>query len=222
MSVTSILQSCQYKFGADPSNQRFLDDAYSAINSAQRDFATVRSWGFLRTTASLTCTISTRAVALPSDFGKPYNIRGALRITSPTANSGYEIELVPYEQWLSSTDYEDGTDTGTPTLAYILGSNLNLSPIPDAAYHISVIYYKVPAEIENSSTAITIPSIYEEVLRQMVFRRLQDSGYASIQELQISDATINRLLNQYARNDIRQYGGLTMNLDPTAYTRSTT
>lgn len=221
MSVTSIYTSAQLRFGQGPENVRFQDDYYSALNDAQRDFCTIRDWGFLRTTSSLTTTKDTRTVALPSDFGTPYNIPGALRITSPSANSGDNIELMPYEQWLSSTDFEDGTETGTPAYAYILGENLNLSPIPDAAYIIAIIYHKIPAAIADSSGTITIPTVYEEVLKKMIYRRLQDVGWSSAQELAISDDDIKRLLNNYARMDSRKYGGATFNLAPSAYTRST-
>jgi hypothetical protein len=221
MSVTSILQSAQYRFGQGPENIRFQDDFYSAINDAQRDFSTIRNWGFLRTTGSLTSVEGVRAVALPSDFGTPYDIPGALRITSPSANSGDTIELMPYEQWLSSTNYDDGTETGTPSYAYILGDNLNLSPLPDAAYTIAIIYHKIPAAIADSSSTITIPTVYEELLRKMIYRRLQDAGWSSERELVISDADIQRLMNSCARMDSRKYGGATFNLAPSAYTRST-
>lgn len=221
MSVTAILQSALYRFGQAPDNQRFTDDFYSAINDAQYDFCTSRSWGFLRTSASLTMTTSVQYVALPTDFGKPYQMQGALKITSPTANSGDDIELMPYEQWLSSF-YEDGTDTGEPTYAWIQGSNIYFSPTPDAAYVCNLIYYKVPASIDDSGDTITVPTHYQEGLRKMIFRRLQDAGYSSVQELQISDADIGRLIAQYAKDDAKKYGGLSFNLPSSDYTIRTT
>lgn len=216
MTVQTLLQSALLKFGQDPSNQRFTDDFYSALNDAQNDFATNRSWGFLRTSSSLSTTADTRHVALPSDFGKAYDTRGALRITSPSANSGDKIELMPYEQWLASF-YEDGTDTGTPIYAWTSGANLYLSPVPDATYTIALQYYKVPTEIADTSTAITVPTVYSEALKKMLWRRLQDAGYSSAQELAISDADIQRLLGQCARDDVRKYGGMNISLSPSDY-----
>lgn len=220
MSVMTIFQSACLKFGVAPDHQRFSDDFYSALNNAQNDFAISRSWGFLRTTANLTTVASTRTVALPADFGKIYDFPKSLIITSPAANAGTRIELMPFEQW-QADEWDDGTDTDTPAFAYILGSLLYLSPIPDAAYTINMAYYKTPTTIANTSTALTVPALYEEALQKMVWRRLQDAGYSSVQELSISDADINRLMNSAARDDIRKYGGVTFNLSSSDYTRKT-
>jgi hypothetical protein len=123
---------------------------------------------------------------------------------------------MPYEQWLASF-YEDGTDTGTPIYAWISGANLYLSPVPDATYTIALQYYKVSTEIADASTAITVPTVYSEALKKMVWRRLQDAGYSSAQELAISDADIQRLLGQCARDDVRKYGGMNISLSPSDY-----
>jgi len=220
MSVQTLYRSACLKFGTEPDNQRFSDDFYSAINNAQNDFAISRSWGFLRTTDDLTSTADVRTIALPDDFGKFYDVPNAIVITSPSANSGTMITLMPYEQWVSDY-YDDGTETGTPAYAYVMGSSLYLSEIPDAEYTISIIYYKIPTAISDTSTSITVPAVYEEVLRKMIYRRLQDDGYSSIQELQISDTDIARLMNNAARDDVRRFGGMTMNLASSTYTRRT-
>ncbi len=220
MSVQSLYQSACYKFGTDPSNQRFQDDFYSAVNNAQNDFAISRSWGFLRTSANLTATHATRATALPSNFGKMYDVPNALVITSPTASSGNTIELMTYEQW-AMDDWEDGTTEGEPSMAYILGSSIYWSAVPDATYVVSMTYYKIPTSISDSSTTITIPDVYGEVLQKMIYRRLQDAGYGSVQELQISDADISALMGKAARDDVRRYGGLTFNLNSSSYTLRT-
>ena len=220
MSVTSILQSAQYRFGQGPENIRFQDDFYSALNNAQNDFAISRSWGFLRTSANLTAAHATRATALPTGFGKMYDVPNSLVITSPTASSGNTIELMTYEQW-TMDNWEDGTTEGEPSMAYILGNSIYWSPVPDTAYVVSAMYYKIPTTIEDSSTAITIPDVYSEVLQKMIYRRLRDAGYSSVQELQISDSDIAILMGKAARDDCRKYGGLTMNLSSSTYTRST-
>jgi len=220
MSVTSLLTSAQYRFGQGPENIRFQDDFYSALNNSQNEFAISRSWGFLRTTANVTATHATRATALPSNFGKMYDVPNALVITSPTASSGGLIELMPQEQW--QADYwEDGTTEGTPAYAYISGSSIYWSSVPDATYVVSMTYYKIPTTIADSSTAITIPDVYGEVLQKLIWRRLQDSGYSSVAELQISDADIASLMGKAARDDVRKYGGMTMNLSSDTYTRRT-
>jgi hypothetical protein len=220
MSVQTIYQSALYRFSVTPDNQRFADAYYSSLNAAQRDFCMARSWGFLRASTNLTTVADTRTVALPSDFGKLMDIPNSLVITAPAASAGGTVEFMPMAQWRSNF-YEDGTDTGTPQYAYAMGSYMYLSPVPDAAYTVAMLYYKTPTEIAETSTALTVPSLYEEALKKMTFRRLQDEGFASIQELQISDADIDRLIGSAARDDMRKYGGMTFNLSDSAYTRRT-
>jgi len=220
MSVQSIYQSALLKFGQAPNNARFSDDYFSAINDAQNDICTSRSWGFLRTSATVTATTSTRATALPSDFGKAYDIAGAFRILTPSANAGGIVELMSYENWLSN-EYDDGTSEGAPEFAYILGSSIYFSPIPDADYTASLIYYKLPANIADTSSTITVPDVYAELLKTMIYKRLQTQGYASLQEIQISDQEVNRLMSNAARDDCRKYGSPTFNLNSSTYTRRT-
>jgi len=216
----TLLTSCQYKFGQDSSNIRFQDDFWTSINNAQYDFCTSRAWGFLRTMATLTATHAVRTTALPSDFGSWYDIKGALRIATPAANLGGEVEIMTHEDWLTN-EYEDGSEEGEPTCCYILGTSIYWSPIPDATYTVTGTYYKIPASVEDTSSSLTVPTVYGEVLQKMIYRRLQDAGYSSVAELQISDADIQKLLGQYARDDIKKYGGLTMNLSPNAVNRRT-
>lgn len=218
-TIQEMLQSAQYKFGQGPDNVRFGDDFYSAINDAQQQIAITRKWGFLRTSTTLVATINTRTISLPSNFGTPFNERGAIRITT-SGYSGDVIQLIPPDEWYND-EYEDGSDTGEPAFAYIMGGSLYLSPIPDAAYTIHFPYYKLPAQIDESSDSITVPTQYHELLKKMIWRRLQDNGYSSIQEISISDMDISVLMNRAARDDIAKYGGVTFNLTSTDYTRKT-
>jgi hypothetical protein len=220
MTIQEFLTTCLLRFGQDQTNQRFTDDFFSSLNDAQNDIAVSRSWGFLLTSSNLTTTTSTRTVSLPSDFLKPYDDRGSLRITSPSGSLGNTIQLMTMDEWYSNF-YEDGSDTGEPVYAYIMGESLYLSPVPDAAYTIALLYYKIPSNIADTSSAITIPAAYQELLKKMVFRRLQDAGYSSVQEITISDNDIYHLMANCARDDIRKYGGFQMNLNPNTYSRRT-
>jgi hypothetical protein len=220
MTVQTLMQSALYAFGQTPDNVRFADDFYGAVNDSQNDIANSRKWGFLRTSGTLTTVDGTRTVALPSDFGTFFDIPGAMVITAPAGSLGTVITLMTQEEWQSNL-YDDGSEEGTPTYAYVLGSSLYLSPIPDAAYTVAILYYKRPADIADTSSTLTVPAAYSELLKKMVWRRLQDSGYASIQEIQISDNDIQRLMGVAARNDIAQFGGMTMNLNSTTYKRRT-
>lgn len=219
MSVQTLMTSANYAFGQTPDNVRFQDDFYSALNDSQNDICN-RKWGFLRTTGTVTTVDGTRSAALPSDFGKMYDIRGAVVITSPSANLGDIIQLMPYDQWKNEY-YDDGSEEGTPTYCYLMGSLIYFSPVPDAAYTVSIIYYKRPTEIADTSTALTIPTEYMELLKKNLWRRLQDAGYSSVTELQISDNDIQKLMYRAASDDAAKYGTMTFNLNSTDYQRRT-
>lgn len=219
MTVQELMQSALYDFSQDPSNSRFGDCFYRAINDSQNELAISRNWGFLRTSTTLTCVADIRTIALPTDFGKPYRQRGALRITT-SGYSGDTIELMTEDEWVNDY-YEDGSDTDEPSYAYIGGSLLYLSPIPDAAYTISFPYYKLPASVADTSSVITTPSQYHELLKKMMWRRLQVDGFNPIVEIQISDADISKMINKAARDDISKYGGMTFNLNSSTYSQKT-
>jgi hypothetical protein len=212
-----MFQSALFTFNQQNNNTRFNHDFMLALNEAQQEFANSRKWGCLRKANTATTVADTETVSLWIDFGSFYNVRGAHRITSPAANANTAIEIInPDQQY--AREYT-GTDTGTPARAWAMGSLLYFSPIPDAAYVISFVYYKRPAEITQTSGDIDdIPSRYHELLRRMTFMRLQESGYTSDRELTINDAVIRRSMGQAIKDDIATYGGPTMSLYDDSYT----
>jgi len=220
MTIQTLLQQAQYKFSQGPDNDRFAADFWQALNDSQNEIAVVRNWGFLRTTTTLTASADTRTIALPSDFCSPYRIRGAITITT-SGYSGDVIELLTVDEWYQD-HFEDGSDTGEPDYAYIMGTSLYLSAIPDAAYTMNFPYYKLPATLEDTSDTIGIPTKYHELLKKMLYRRLQDDGYSPIAEMQVSDEDIERLMNRAARDDASEFGSWTMNLNSNTYNRKTT
>jgi len=220
MTVQTLQQAALYAFGQSPDNARFSDDLYSAINSAQEEFVNSRKWGFLRTSGSLTTTDGTRTVALPSNFGSFYDVRGSTVITSPSANSGGVVQIMTLDEWMND-NWEDGSSEGTPSYVYVLGDNANFSPIPDAEYVVSIKYYKRPGNIGNTSDTLTIPNKYSEVLKKMVWLRLIEDGYSSVQELEITEDRVQKLLAKAASDDVAKYGSFNFNLNSKDYKRST-
>lgn len=212
MNVQDLYQSALYAFGQDPTNRRFNDDFYNALNFAQNDFCNRRRWGFLRATGTVTTTADTRSASLPTNFRVLMDAVGAVRITAPADDSGTELDVIEEDQFYQ--DYQDDDETGTPGYAWVTPDGMSFSPIPDEAYTVSVRYYKTPTTIANTSTTITVPSHYHEALQKMVWRRLQDSGYSSVTEIRITDEEIERLIGVCGRDDVGRYGGFKMNLPP--------
>ena len=220
MTVQTLWQSAQFAFGQSPDNTRFSDDFYSAVNNSQEEFANSRKWGFLRTSGSLTTTDGTREVSLPDNFGSFYNVRGSVVITSPSANSGDVVQIMTLDEWMND-NWEDGSSEGTPGYMYVEGDNANFSPVPDAEYVVSIKYYKRPADIGNTSDTLTIPDKYSEALKKMVWLRLQEDGYSAVQELQITEDRVQKLIGKAALDDIAKYGSFNFNLNSTTYKRRT-
>lgn len=216
MNIEELYRSACLRFGQEASNNRFQDDFYNAVNGSQDEFVNTRRWGCMRTTASLSTVASTQYVALPSDFGAMQDGHGNIRIP---AEDSY-IELMSFDQWYSNY-YEDGTDTDLPTYCWIQADRLYLSPCPDAVYVITFPYYKRAAAVTDTGDDLTVPTAYHELIRKMVFRRLQSDGYSSVQEMVISDAEIQKLFGQAAQNDCAKYGAATFNLPKSTYTRRT-
>jgi hypothetical protein len=221
-TVQTLQQSALLAFGMSQDNQRFMDDFYGALNDSQNDIVNSRSgkWGFLRTTATITATHAVRTTALPADFGVFFDVPGAIVIATPSANLGTVIDLKTFEDWQTNF-FDDGSEEGTPAYCYILGNSIYWSQIPDATYTVNISYYKSPTEINDTSSSITIPTAYHELLKKCVWIRLQSAGYSSVQELQITDADIQRLMGKAATSDIAKYGSFTMNLNSTTYKRRT-
>lgn len=214
MKVQTLFNSAVLVFAQQPTNARFVSDFYDAVNDGQNEIC-VFNWGFLRTTGSVSTTSSIRYVALPTDFGSFYNVRGAIRITSPAANLGDKVKLLNFNEYYGK-EYDDD-ETGQPTFCWTQSDNIYFSPIPDTTYVVAFPYYKRPTTIENTDTLLTIPDIYIELLRKNVYRRLRDMGYAPFQEIMLDDNDIARLLNRFMRDDIARYGGMTFNLNPAEY-----
>ena len=216
MRVTELLQSSYYTFNQSPDNERFNHDFLMSLNEGLNEFANLRKWGCLRTKANVVTVEDTETASLPSNFGTPYNIRGAHRITSPAGSADEIITIVSPDQQYSR---HYTTETGTPERAWIMGTNLYFSPIPDAAYTISFQYYKRPAAITSNSGDISDPPArYHELIKVLTFRRLQVLGYTADREIAISDTERNRLYAMMIKDDVATYGGMTVALYDDSYT----
>ena len=106
------------------------------------------------TSTTLTTTAGTQAVALPVGWLECENvgIAGAAPVNLVYANIEY-----------LDSKYPDGYFTGKPAIYSIEGSSLMLGPTPDAAYAISLLYYKRYDALSVTPTnylLTTHPSIY--------------------------------------------------------------
>jgi hypothetical protein len=221
MIVQELFDLATSTFGVEQGNRRFNTDFYRSLNTAETSIANKRGWGFLLAKDSVTTTASTRNVSLPSDFGR-FAIdsfgddTGQLRITG---DDGGTVKVSRASDYIRN-DYDEDEE-GTPETAYIIGTDIYFSPIPDDAYTVEFFYYKQPEKLTESSDTINIPDRYSELLENMVYRNLQTKGYSSVTELKITDEMVRRLLYEAIKDDIALYGGATFNLASNEYTRNT-
>lgn len=220
MNVQDVFHSAQLKFGMDQTNARFADDFFAACTDAQNDLANRRSWGCLITSTTLTTVDGTRYVAAPSDFGRLVEEYGAIRITSPSADEGTVIKAITLADYTHAS--WDNDEEGTPELMWIEGDNFNFSPVPDAAYTVKYWYYKRPSTILTTNDSFTFPDRYMEMVKRSIYRRLEEDGYTSVQEVAVSDSDIERLFRRAALDDEQRYGGMMFNLPDSGQTIYTT
>ena len=221
MKIQQLFQSALYTFAQPPDNERFTNDFYSAINESQDEFANhPHKWGCLRTSGSVTTADGVRASTLPTNFGSFFKGRGSIRITSPTTSNGNKITLITADQYYA--DHYDEDEEDKPAYCWVEDGVLNFSCIPDTEYVVSFWYYKRPEDVANANDDLTILTRYHELLKKLVFRRLQIFGYSAVQEISISDSDIERLYGLAVQNDIAEYGGLEFNLPSSTYTIETT
>jgi hypothetical protein len=224
MTVNELFQSACRTFGVEESNARFQGDFYAGVTAAQNGIANRRHWGFLVAQGTVTTAADTRTATMPTDFGR-FAIddhgtdSGQVRITAPAGSAGGTIKVIKQSEYLKQS--YDGDDTGTPENMWLIGDTAYFSPIPDDEYTIEFLYYKRPTKITNNNGTIVVPDRYAELIEAMIFRFLKKRGYSPIQELQIEDADVKRLLGESILDDIARYGGPTFNLQPSEFTTET-
>jgi len=214
MRVAEMLQAACYTFAQQTDNTRFNHDFILSLNEAMIEFANYRKWGCLRTVGDVTTTEDTQTADVPDDFGMFYDVKGAHRITDEDDSI---VEIVPIDQQYSRNF--SSTEGGLPTKAWVMGDSIYFYPIPDDEYTVTFVYYKRPSEITGASGAISdIPSRYHELIKRLVYKRLQENGYTSDKELVINEKTISKMYSQAVRDDVATYGGPVMALYDDSYT----
>ena len=129
---------------------------FVALFEANANAETTFRTRFNLTTATLTTTIGTESIALPSDFQEANTL-----INTTVSGGGYAPVPVLtvaalYTTWPSST-------TGEPKNFAAVGSNLILRPVPDLAYTLKLYYYtKVTALTSSTSNFLlqNFPNAY--------------------------------------------------------------
>lgn len=169
-----------------------------AINGARHDVLDHRNWSFLEASASLATVAGTATVALTS-------ITDLLRVDAvrlSLSGAAYPVSYLPPQQFKDRRQ-EDLLSRAAPSYWTIYDDVLNLWPVPDQAYTVTVDYTAKPADLAGDADTCPIPSNAKDTVawgaaKYLAFRQRDPAA------MQLAEAQFERGLARLARNDERQ------------------
>jgi hypothetical protein len=125
------------------------DPLDSWINAAYHDVESVTEWPFLEAILSNINTVSgADLITLPGDLGKIISLRDVTNTN--------KLEYVT-RKWFER-EVVDPTTRGTPDQYTLVGSDaIQLYPVPDGIYTMSIYYQKELSDLTAGSPALAIP-----------------------------------------------------------------
>lgn len=121
------------------------------LNTAQRKAAQESEFRTQEEAKAFTTTKADSTLELPADFSRWIDF-----YSSETGEALLPLELREYDA-LEAT-------TGRPTAYTVVGDQITLYPSPDAAYGLSLRYWRLPADMSADGDEPEIPAQYHEVL----------------------------------------------------------
>ena len=160
------------------------------------------------TTTDLTTSASTATVALPADF---LEARTLILQTTPYVTLKYK------SPGQLNRDFSSVSDTGKPSCYTIIGSNLKLGKVPDAAYTVELEYYQKIPVLSGSNADNWLLLAYPDIY---LFGALQHAGFYTKNDrlVTVANAGLQRGLGSLAEESNRaMWGGgpLTTSVDVT-------
>lgn len=151
--------------------QRVRDTAYSSteiknyINDAQRDI--FNEYRLLFMEASQNYTMTSGVSDITDGSGLPTNYVQAIDLLLTTDNKEKYLDYRDI-RYIDGT-YPDADDTsahssGVPSYWYNYAQTIRTFPVPDAAYTVTLRYYKSPTELSADADVPEVPSEFEEIL----------------------------------------------------------
>lgn len=150
-----------------PSVHKTAKDAI--VNSVDFINNTVDSWPFNASTATILCSAGTFEHA-PSSNMKAIDWRSfKLQYDEDLNVEALNLQFISWDRYLKyyyDTDNRATTaDYASPKFVYRTPTNaIGLTPIPDQAYSIEYVYYKVPATLSAASDTTNIPDRFKYVI----------------------------------------------------------
>lgn len=156
---------------ADKVRNRVRDSGYSGaeitnyINDTIRDVFNEYRLPFMETTQNYTLTVGVSDITNGS--GLPTNYSQAIDLILTTANKEKVIEYKDIREIDGLyTDPDDTTrhTSSVPLYWYYYAQTIRVFPVPDAAYTLTLRYYKEPTELSADADVPPLPDSFEELL----------------------------------------------------------
>lgn len=193
---------------------RVRDSSYSSseinnyLNDTQNDVFNEYRLPFMEATQTYTLTANvadiTNGSGLPANFVVPID----LLLTSAGREKQIPFQDVRQMDFLHP-DYEDSSvyPAGEPQEAYKYAQTIKVFPEPDAAYTLTLRYYKRPTLLSSDADVPSLPSEFEELLVVgAAYRVLQvkdNYDQAGILENKYKEL-LDKLVVKYSRNQTGQ------------------
>lgn len=147
------------------------------LNDTYWDIASRAPWPFLEKSTTVNTVVGDAELAVPADFDK------ALRMVIDSL--GQRLEPARMDD-VTSRFNGNLSMRGLPFLYYFIGDSVQVYPVPDAVYTVTLRYLAVPAELSNNADTPILPKKHHRaiVLGALVdaYRMEDDSEQAAIFE----------------------------------------
>lgn len=151
--------------------QNDLDDtAFSSsiltqyANDTQREVFNNRFFKFMQDTENYTLVVGQASIGtLPTDFQTAIDLR--------LTDAGTQGVLSPISVEEFDAMYPGTPGNAIPTMWYIFGNTINVTPTPASTYAATLRYYKTPVELVNTTDVPEIPESFQEVLALGMLKR---------------------------------------------------
>lgn len=137
----------------------------SLLNETQFDIFNEYRFPFMQTQQNYTLVVNDEDIT--GGNGLPTNYVQALNLTLTTAGRQKNLPFINFSE--VEHRYPDPTDTtayptGVPSAAYYANGTINVHPLPDSAYTVTLSYIKKPTELDSDDDVPQIPSEFGEIL----------------------------------------------------------
>lgn len=151
--------------------QRVRDTGYSSseinnyINDTQNDVFNEYRLPFMQTSQNYTLAVNTSDITNGS--GLPSNFVQAIDIFLTTTGREKVLEYIDFaelDKLYADLDDTTANPANVPNYWYKIDDTIRVFPVPNAAYTLTMRYYKKPTILSANADVPEIPSQFEEVL----------------------------------------------------------